>query len=62
MSLDETLDIGLDTGTPISEDYHVPFDFTGTLESVTIQITEHKLTEEQLRQYREGRVKAALAQ
>jgi arylsulfatase len=62
MSLDETLDIGQDTGTPVSEDYHVPFDFTGTLEEVTINITEHKLTEEQLQQYREGRVKAALAQ
>jgi hypothetical protein len=62
MSLDETLDIGQDTGTPVSEDYHVPFDFTGTLEEVTINIAEHKLTEEQLQQYREGRLKAALAQ
>jgi arylsulfatase len=62
MSLDETLDIGLDTGTPVSEDYEVPFDFTGTLETVTIQITEHTLTEQQLRQYREGRANAAFAQ
>ncbi|HEY7673544.1 MAG TPA: arylsulfatase [Gammaproteobacteria bacterium] len=62
MSLDETLDIGLDTGTPVSEDYEVPFDFTGTLEVVTIQITEHTLTEEQLRQYRDGRANAAFAQ
>jgi hypothetical protein len=62
VSLDETLDIGQDTGTPVSKDYHVPFDFTGTLEKVTIHIAEHKLTEEELRQYREGRLKAALAQ
>ena len=62
MSLDETLDIGEDTGTPISEDYQVPFDFTGKLEKVTINISEEKLTKEQLRQYREGRVKAAMAQ
>ena len=62
MSLDETLDIGEDTGTPISEDYHVPFNFTGKLEKVTINISEEKLTEEQIRQYREGRVKAAMAQ
>ena len=62
MSLDETLDIGEDTGTPVSEDYHVPFNFTGALEKVTINITEKKLTEEQLRRYREGRAKAALAQ
>ena len=51
-SLDETLDIGEDTGTPVSEDYQVPFKFTGHLEKVTIKITEKKLTEEQLRQYR----------
>lgn len=62
MSLDETLDIGEDTGTPISEDYHVPFAFTGKLEKVTIHIAEHKLTEEDLRRYREGRLKAAMAQ
>lgn len=62
MSLDETLDIGEDTGTPISEDYQVPFKFTGELEKVTIQIADRKLTEVELRQYREGRVKAALAE
>ena len=62
MSLDETLDIGEDTGTPVSEDYQVPFKFTGNLEKVTINITEAKLTEEQLQKYREGRVKAAMAQ
>lgn len=62
MSLDETLDIGEDTGTPISEDYKIPFNFTGKLEKVTINITEEKLTEEQLKKYREGRVKAALAE
>jgi arylsulfatase len=60
MSLDETLDIGEDTGTPVSEDYHVPFKFTGDLEKVTIKITEEKLTEEQLRHYREGLLKSAL--
>jgi arylsulfatase len=62
MSLDETLDIGEDTGTPVSEDYRVPFAFTGKLEKVTIQTADHKLTEEELRQYREGRIKAAMAQ
>jgi arylsulfatase len=62
MSLDETLDVGLDTGTPVSEDYQVPFDFTGDLEKVTINISEEKLTEEQLEQYRQGRVRSAIAQ
>jgi hypothetical protein len=32
------------------------------LETVTINITEEKLTEKQLKKYREGRVKAALAE
>jgi arylsulfatase len=61
MSLDETLDIGEDTGTPISEDYKVPFEFTGELQKLTIQITDHPLTEEQLQRYREAQVKAALS-
>ncbi|WP_425397535.1 sulfatase-like hydrolase/transferase [Aeoliella sp.] len=61
MSLDETLDIGEDTGTPVSEDYKVPFKFTGEIEKVTIQITNHELTDEQLKQYREQQAKAALS-
>ncbi|MBT8338914.1 MAG: hypothetical protein HKP58_15810 [Desulfatitalea sp.] len=60
MSLDETLDIGEDTGTPVSEDYKVPFHFTGKLEKVNIKIAEGKLTEKQLRQYREGLLKSVL--
>lgn len=61
MSLDETLDIGEDTGTPVSESYKVPFRFTGEIDEVTIKITDHPLTEEQLQQYREAQVKAALS-
>ncbi|NES76907.1 MULTISPECIES: arylsulfatase [unclassified Okeania] len=39
-TLDETLDVGFDTGTPIRESYkdQMPFDFTGTLNSVTIEL------------------------
>jgi len=37
LSLDETLDVGEDTGTPVSEDYRVPFKFTGTLNKVVIR-------------------------
>ena len=62
MSLNETLEIGEDTGTPISEDYKVQFKFTHKLEKVTINITEEKLTEEQLEEYRQGRVQSAIAQ
>ena len=38
LSLDETLDIGEDTGTPVSEDYQPPFKFTGEIEKVTVQL------------------------
>ena len=43
VSADETLDIGEDTGTPVSEDYHVPFRFTGTLNKVVINLGEAAL-------------------
>jgi arylsulfatase A-like enzyme len=59
VSLDETLDIGEDTGTPVSEGYKVPFKFTGALNRVLIELPDSTLTpadEEQIR-----RAKAALA-
>jgi arylsulfatase A-like enzyme len=45
ISADETLDFGEDTGTPVSEDYHVPFKFTGTLNKVTITLGNAELTD-----------------
>jgi arylsulfatase len=44
VSADETFDIGEDTGTPVSEDYHVPFKFTGTLNKVVVNLGEAALT------------------
>jgi len=38
VSLDETLDIGEDCGTPVLDDYQVPFKFTGKLEKVVIEL------------------------
>ncbi len=40
ISLDETFDIGSDAGEPVSEDYHVPFDFQGTLKKVVVNLDE----------------------
>ncbi len=40
-SFDETLDVGLDTGTPITEDYDVPFKFTGKIEKVVVKLGEN---------------------
>jgi len=39
-SLDETFDVGEDTGSPVVEDYadKMPFRFTGKLERVTIEL------------------------
>jgi arylsulfatase A-like enzyme len=37
-SLDETLDVGEDTGTPLTTDYKVPFRFTGGIDSVIVEL------------------------
>jgi arylsulfatase len=37
-SLDETLDVGEDTGTPVTQDYKVPYRFTGDLKKVVIEL------------------------
>ncbi len=54
-SVDETLDIGEDTGTPVSEDYHVPFKFTGDLKKVMIQLSDNKLTPEEEAEIKKAR-------
>jgi len=45
-SLDETFDVGEDTGTPVVEDYlaKMPFKFTGTLNKVVIELGKSGLT------------------
>ena len=44
-SLDETFDVGADTGSPLIEDYaaRMPFKFTGRLEKLTIELDPHQL-------------------
>jgi len=58
VSVDETLDIGEDTGTPVSEDYHVPFKFTGDINRVVIRLSDSPLSAEDEEQIR--RAKAAI--
>ena len=42
-SIDETFDVGEDTGTPVNLSYDVPFKFTGKIEKVVIKLGETKL-------------------
>ena len=48
-SLDETFDVGEDTGTPVVEDYahKMPFAFTGTLNKLVVVLEPMKLTPEE---------------
>ncbi|MCC6197933.1 MAG: arylsulfatase, partial [Burkholderiales bacterium] len=56
VSLDETFDVGEDTGTPVSEDYTVPFKFTGTIDRVIVRVAETTLTPEDEAQLTRARV------
>ena len=38
ISLDETFDVGRDTGTPVTDSYDVPFGFTGQIEKVVVTL------------------------
>jgi hypothetical protein len=48
-SLDESFDVGQDTGTPVVDDYDakMPFKFAGVLNKVVIHLGPEKLTPEQ---------------
>jgi hypothetical protein len=55
-SLDETFDVGEDTGTPVLEDYAdtMPFRFTGTLKRFAVLLEPLKLSaDEQRRLHRQ---------
>jgi arylsulfatase len=62
MSIDETMDIGEDTGTAVSADYQVPFAFTGTLKRVLIGLTDAKLTPADEEEIRRARAAIGVAQ
>jgi arylsulfatase A-like enzyme len=44
-SADEGADVGADEGTPVTEDYKVPFKFAGKIAGVTIELKEMKKTD-----------------
>ncbi|HZM10317.1 MAG TPA: hypothetical protein VFC15_08915, partial [Candidatus Limnocylindrales bacterium] len=61
LSLDETLDCGEDTGTPITEDYQVPFKFTGEIKKVVIDLTPEQLSAEDKAKMKEAEAAIATA-
>jgi arylsulfatase len=46
MSIDETLDIGIDTRTPVDDSYKLPFRFTGKINKLTFNLGREQLTAE----------------
>jgi arylsulfatase A-like enzyme len=62
-SLDETFDVGEDTGTPVIEDYNdkMPFAFTGTLKKFVVILEPDNLTEEERKRLLAEEAKASMA-
>ncbi|CAA2142466.1 hypothetical protein HYPP_03489 [Hyphomicrobium sp. ghe19] len=55
LKIDETFDVGSDTGTPVDdEDYQVPFPFTGKIDNLTISVEPPKLTPEDEKKLRDA--------
>jgi hypothetical protein len=54
MQWDENFDIGADTGTPVADDYQVPFRFTGKLDKLTLTIDRPKLTPEDIEKLKQA--------
>ena len=60
-SIDETFDVGEDTGTPVNLDYDVPFKFMGTIEKVVINLGESKMSAEDQHMLESAEREAALS-
>jgi len=62
-SLDETFDIGQDTGTPVLDEYEgqMPFPFSGTLAKFVVVLEPQKLSEEEQKHLHEELAKALMA-
>ena len=43
MTIDETLDIGIDTRSPVDDSYTLPFQFTGTIDKLTYKLGPSQL-------------------
>ncbi|HTD14194.1 MAG TPA: arylsulfatase [Chthoniobacterales bacterium] len=55
LPVDETFDVGSDTGTPVDDaDYQVPFKFTGKIDKLTIKLEPPVLTPEDEKRLKEA--------
>ena len=45
----ETFDVGVDTRTPVDDDYQVPFRFNGKIDKLTVKLGPVKLIELELK-------------
>jgi arylsulfatase len=62
-TIDETFDIGADTGSPIDDqDYQVPFSFTGKIDKLTIAVERPQLTPADIQKLKQAEASAADAQ
>jgi hypothetical protein len=62
-SLDETFDVGEDTGTPVVEDYatKMPYIFTGTLKKFVVILEPQNLSPQERRALMEQEANASMA-
>jgi arylsulfatase A-like enzyme len=58
LAVDETLDTGEDTGTSVTEDYQLPFKFTGEIKKVVIDLTPEQLSGDEAAKLKEGEAAA----
>jgi arylsulfatase A-like enzyme len=59
-AVDETFDVGSDTGSSIDDqDYKVPFNFTGTINKLTITLEPPQLTPADIQKLKEAEMSAA---
>lgn len=58
MALDESLDIGMDTRTPVDSSYKLPFRFTGRIDKLTYKVGPEQLSEEDHKAMEEQNAKA----
>lgn len=51
---DENFDIGADTGTPVDDEYEVPFPFNGKIDKLTLRIERPQLTPADIEKLKEA--------